>query len=550
MYLRYFGLDEMPFSITPDPAFVFLSPRHRDALAHLMYGIGKGGSGGFVQLTGEVGTGKTTLSRCLLEQIPEGTRIALLLNPLVTPRELLAAISEELGIDISDSIDSTRLLVDGLNRYLLDAHGRGERVVVVIDEAQNLSPEALEQVRLLTNLETSKEKLLQIVLLGQPELRDLLQRRNLRQLAQRITARYHLSPLGPKDTHLYIRHRMQVAGAQRNPFRRSAMNALYQRSQGIPRLINIIADRSLAAAFAKERVEVTASMVHEAANEVQLGERQVKRVRWPWLVAATAVLVIALWVISYFSGLRFPASTSGMPAQDTALQKMEEQPTEAQAVVVLPAAQTEPEALPVDLPMIAALDVTWLEKHQPVVWQGLAELWQQPDAAFTIQAACNGDETLGYACLRNQGNWSRIKRLGLPIVLVLQEETSSYILLQGMANNRLLIGSAPDLTTVTRDSVESRWLGAYLVAWPQAPGWPAFIERGDKGPAVKTIMEMATRVDVPYHGEQVFDAAFELWLKTFQLRNGLEADGIIGRNTLLHLMTASIEEPQLLQDWE
>ena len=229
MYLRYFGLNEAPFSITPDPAFVFLSPRHRDALAHLMYGIGKGGSGGFVQLTGEVGTGKTTLCRCLLEQVPEGTHIALLLNPLVTPRELLAAVSEELGIDVSESIDSTRLLVDGLNHYLLAAHERGERVVVVIDEAQNLSPEALEQVRLLTNLETSKQKLLQIVLLGQPELRELLQRRTLRKLAQRITARYHLSPLGPKDTHLYIRHRMQIAGAQRNPFKRSAMNALYQR---------------------------------------------------------------------------------------------------------------------------------------------------------------------------------------------------------------------------------------------------------------------------------------------------------------------------------
>ena len=157
MYLRYFGLNETPFSITPDPAFVYLSPRHRDALAHLLYGIGKGGSGGFVQLTGEVGTGKTTLCRCLLEQIPEGTRIALLLNPLVTPLELLATISAELEIDISHSVDSTRLLVDGLNRYLLDAHANGERVVVVIDEAQNLSPEALEQVRLLTNLKPARK---------------------------------------------------------------------------------------------------------------------------------------------------------------------------------------------------------------------------------------------------------------------------------------------------------------------------------------------------------------------------------------------------------
>src|SRR5210317_1005083 len=292
MYLRYFGLNEAPFSITPDPAFVFLSPRHRDALAHLMDGIGQGGSGGFVQLTGEVGTGKTTLCRCLLEQVPEGTRVALILNPLITPRELLAAISEELGIDISGSINSTRLLVDGLNQYLLAAHQRGERVVVVIDEAQNLSPEALEQVRLLTNLETAKEKLLQMVLLGQPELRQLLQRQSLRQLSQRITARYHLSPLSRDETFAYVKHRMNVAGSQRNPFRRSAMRALYQHSGGVPRLINIIADRSLAGAYAKETGSVMPALVHAAANEVQPSETGVRTSRWPMAIATASVVVL------------------------------------------------------------------------------------------------------------------------------------------------------------------------------------------------------------------------------------------------------------------
>lgn len=557
MYLRYFGLDETPFSITPDPAFVFLSPRHRDALAHLLYGIGQGGSGGFVQLTGEVGTGKTTLCRCLLEQIPEGTRIALLLNPLVTPRELLAAISEELGIDISESINSTRLLVDGLNRFLLEAHRRGERVVVVIDEAQNLSPEALEQVRLLTNLETSKEKLLQIVLLGQPELRELLQRRNLRQLAQRITARYHLTPLGLKDTHLYIGHRMQVAGAQRNPFKRSAMNALYQRSQGIPRLINIIADRSLAAAFTKERLDVTAAMVNEAANEVQLGERQVRRVRWPWLAGAFAGLALLMLVVARLGGLSFEVKTPLEKVVSAALSQEDKQPGKLpqnqQSVSETanpPVINPTVDSTPASAADVAVLDSLWLEDHQQQVWQGLAELWQQPDAAFSIQAACNGDDSLGYVCLRNQGNWSRIKRLGLPVVLVLQDETPSYLLLQGMDNERLRVGMSEQLVTVSRDSVESRWLGTYLVAWPQAPGWPSFVSRGDNGPAVATIMEMANRVEVPYHGAPVFDAAFELWLKEFQTRNGLEADGIVGRNTLLHLMTASIDEPKLIQEWK
>lgn len=549
MYLRYFGLNEAPFSITPDPAFVYLSPRHSDAMAHLLYGIGKGGSGGFVQLTGEVGTGKTTLSRCLLEQVPEGTRIALLLNPLVTPRELLAAISEELGIDITASIDSTRLLVDGLNRYLLDAHQRGERVVVVIDEAQNLSPEALEQVRLLTNLETSKEKLLQIVLLGQPELRELLQRRNLRQLAQRITARYHLSPLGPKDTHLYIRHRLRIAGAQRNPFRRTAMNALYQRSQGIPRLINIIADRSLVAAFAKERMDVTAAMVHEAANEVQLGERQVKRIRWPWLVAAAATLTGIVLVVATFSDLRFPADASSTPAVGNAIPAVVQE--QVSLAVVKTSAEPDSAGLSAALDNIVELDSGWLENHQYQIWQGLAEIWQQPTAALSIQAACNGDSSRGYACLRDQGSWSKIKRLGLPVVLVLQQqETASYLLLRGVDGERLLVGTPQRLITVSRDVLESRWLGAYLVVWPQAPGWPSEIRRGDTGPAVGTIIEMAAIVDGPYHGGQEFDLDFERWLKSFQTRNGLEADGIVGRYTLLPLMTASIQEPQLLKSWE
>ncbi len=549
MYLKYFGLNEAPFSITPDPAFVFLSPRHRDALAHLLYGVGKGGSGGFVQLTGEVGTGKTTLCRCLLEQVPDGTQIALLLNPLVTPLELLAAISEELEIDVTDSIDSTRLLVDGLNRYLLEAHARDERVVVVIDEAQNLSPEALEQVRLLTNLETSKEKLLQIVLLGQPELRELLQRSNLRQLAQRITARYHLSPLGPRDTHLYIAHRMQIAGAQRNPFRRSAMNALYRRSQGIPRLINIIADRSLVAAFVKERLDVTAAMVHQAANEVQLGESQVRRLRWPWLLAATAALVVATVAVSTLDSIPWPAESDQEKTNNVAMQTV----TAEQVIQVAnqPSIETVTAgAVETVVPEAAAsLDPDWLAGHQQAVWQGLEELWQHPGAAFSIQAACNGDNSKGYACLSDQGSWSKIRHLGLPVVLVLQGQTQKFLLLHGIDGDRLLVGTADQLQTVSKESVELRWLGSYLVVWPQASEWPTVVQRDDSGPAVTTIIEMATRVDLPYHGEQRFGAAFERWLKSYQIRNGLQADGIVGRKTLLYLMTASIDDPQLLQSW-
>lgn len=575
MYLRYFNLNEAPFSITPDPAFVFLSPRHRDALAHLLYGIGKGGSGGFVQLTGEVGTGKTTLCRCLLEQVPEGTHIALVLNPLVTPQELLADISEELGIDVSDTMHSTRLLVDGLTSYLLAAHQRGERVVVVIDEAQNLSPEALEQVRLLTNLETSKEKLLQIVLLGQPELRELLQRRNLRQLAQRITARYHLAPLGLKETHLYVRHRMQVAGAERNPFKRGAMNALYQRSQGIPRLINIIADRALVAAFAQEKLEVSAAMVHAAANEVQLGEKQVRRFHWPGLAAAaTLLVVVALW-FAFGTGKSqqqaestaavnpAPAFKAAVPTPTQESLNIPAEPAEADASAAYPGelaapagganamsvAQT-PSGSAEPANALAELDILWLEQYQPQVWQNLADVWQDSAAAINIEKACEGNSSLGYACLRDQGSWAKIRRLDLPVILILHSDRPQYVLLRGMQNEVLLLGYGETAITVRKEALDHLWLGAYLVAWPQAKDWPAAVKRGDDGVAVATIMQMAQRVEEPYRGGLVFGEAFETWLKNFQIRNGLDADGIVGRNTLLHLMTASIEEPSLLQTWE
>ena len=350
---------------------------------------------------------------------------------------------------------------------------------------------------------------------------------------------------------------MQIAGAQRNPFRRSAMNALYQRSQGIPRLINIIADRALVAAFAKERMDVTAKMVHEAANEVQLGESQVRRVRWPWLLVAVAVVVVAVVAITTLYELPSTleteqVNTTGPEVQTTT----DSQPT---TVAIKPPVELQSDANTVDqaetptqavVPEhVAELEADWLDGHQHVVWQGFAELWRHPGAAFSIEAACNGDNSRGYVCLNDQGSWSKIRRLGLPVVLVLQGQSPTYLLLHGIDGGRLLVGATDQLKTVSKESVEDLWLGSYLVVWPQAPEWPATVKRGDGGPAVDTIMEMATRVDVPYHGEQVFDTEFERWLKSYQILNGLEADGIVGRKTLLYLMTASIDDPQLLQSW-
>ncbi len=596
MYLQFFGLTEGPFSITPDPAFVYLSAVHRDALAHLLYGVGKGGAGGFVQLTGEVGTGKTTLCRCLLQQVPADTIIALILNPMLTPRELLVAICEELDVNIDGIRDSSKELVDALNACLLHHHAHDRRVVVVIDEAQNLSPDSLEQVRLLTNLETAKHKLLQMVLLGQPELRQLLQRQNLRQLAQRITARYHLAPLSENETFAYVRHRMQVAGAQHNPFNRSAMRALYQRSGGIPRLINIIADRALAGAYVLETAKVNARLVNAAANEVQPSEKRVQGHHRPELIAVAAVMLLLMVLLSLW----------GMPGVNVKIQKPGEAnvianqaSSEAQAakpvaglavqssgaaemaaahMTLMPAppaqgavlnsadgaqlrgageatanANTATRTAPLEsqtMPVVgvaAELDALWLEDQSKTAWQGLADAWQDGKRTNALQAACDGQVGAGYACLHIQGNWGKVQRLGLPVILVLQDNVEyRLLLLAGMDENRVLVGTGAGRKLADRKAVDGKWLGEYIVAWPQAPDWPVQVQRGETGAAVTIVLQMAAQADPPWTGSDGFDAGFESWLYDFQRRQGLIPDGIVGPQTLLYLMAPTIIEPRLL----
>lgn len=266
MYLTHFGLSETPFNITPDPRYLFMSDRHREAMAHLSFGVTQGG--GFVQLTGEVGTGKTTICRCLLGQIPDDVEIALITDPKISEHELLASVCDELRIPYP-SKSSSKNLVDRLNERLLDSHARGRRTVLIIDEAQNLSTEVLERVRLLTNLETARQKLLQIILIGQPELTETLARPDLRQLAQRITARYHLAPLRRRDVADYVTHRLAVAGCNRPLFNRSAIRELFKETGGIPRLVNVVCDRALLGAYARNKHYVDGATVRRASTELR-----------------------------------------------------------------------------------------------------------------------------------------------------------------------------------------------------------------------------------------------------------------------------------------
>lgn len=271
MYAQHFGLKQEPFSIAPDPRYLFMSERHREALAHLLYGLR--GGGGFVLLTGAIGAGKTTVCRCFLEQVPRRTNVAYVFNPQQTADELLESICVEFRIPREPDPGRTataRDHVGALNEFLLRTHAVGQNNVLIIDEAQSLAPEVLEQLRLLTNLETSERKLLQIILIGQPELNELLARPALEQLAQRVIARYHLDALSPRETAQYIRHRLGVAGLHgSSPFDPPAIRRIHALSRGVPRRINLLCDRALLGAYARGRQVVDAAIVERAAAEVQ-----------------------------------------------------------------------------------------------------------------------------------------------------------------------------------------------------------------------------------------------------------------------------------------
>ncbi len=297
MYESFYGLREKPFNLTPDPRFLYLSEMHKEAFAHLIFGIRN--RVGFIMVTGEIGTGKTTICRSLLGQLDEDVELAFIFNPCLSPEELLRKINEDFGIR-SRAI-SVKGLIDELNTYLLDRHAKNKNCVLVIDEAQNLTPPVLEQIRLLSNLETERQKLLQIVLIGQPELAEHLELPELRQLNQRITARYHLKPLGEKETLQYIAYRLRVAGGMRKVrFTRGAIKCVYRHSKGTPRVINAICDRALLIGYSKETPEISRALVNQAAREIR-GERiRTKKkgallsryVPTPRLVAAAALIVL------------------------------------------------------------------------------------------------------------------------------------------------------------------------------------------------------------------------------------------------------------------
>ena len=508
MYESFYGLTERPFAITPNPRFVYLSQRHQDALAHLLYGIGSGGSGGFVQLTGEVGTGKTTLCRLVLEQVPDNTRIALILNPMLSPPELLSAICSELEISTRGAGTSMQKLQERLNRYLLERHAEGERVVLIIDEAQNMSREALEQLRLLTNLETATDKLLQILLLGQPELRMLLARPELRQLAQRITARYHLDPLNREESEQYVRHRLAVAGAPRCPFTTDGIKALYRASDGVPRVLNIVADRALMAGYAHELDKIPAAIVREAAREVA-GDS------WDegtgWIRGALAVIVLA--------GVMIGAGALGWMMLHAVEQEEE---------LARPAWQT-------------MLDSAGPDR----AWSELASFWPEL-TGDDVQGSCAGSgNRQGAACMQKRGSWAFIEQIGLPVVLQLSDPEQTRIVLAGLEGDQLILRHQGQDYRAPLRQFDRRWLGDFYVTWPDSG---EILRLGDVGSSVQHMKTLAAHTaQFPWTGvvDDRYDEAFNRWVVQFQRQHGLTDDGMIGPATRLFLKVPHMDGPSL-----
>jgi general secretion pathway protein A len=530
MYLEYYGLKEAPFSITPDPRYVFLSERHRDALAHLLYGIGKGGSGGFVQLTGEVGTGKTTLSRLLLEQLPENTRVALVLNPRISSVEMLETICEELKLDIAEQRGSVKGLVDVLNAYLLDAYAQGLRVVLIIDEAQELSIESLEQVRLLTNLETPTQKLLQVILLGQPELRDKLHQPELRQLAQRITARYHLTPLDRGETEAYVRHRLAVAGGARSPFSRLGLRALYQRSGGIPRLVNVIADRALMAGFAREQDSIGERLVDRAADETLPGTARYWMHRYGrWAAAAAAVtLIIGAW--SYFQWQPAPPAAV-TPAVATQIPNKHQDSLEQLRAAIAHNTESDLSA-----------------------WTQLLARWQvSGDISVHDAAHCPGVIAPGVGCLHGSGTIEQLARFDRPLILQLHDGNAhADALLQDVDAQHVRITIGSESRVLTKADLAGVWSGEFAAVWRTPAEVPATLRQGDAGPGVAWVKARLARMDgkTADAGPAYFDAALEARVRTLQTAYGIRPDGVVGPETLFALSALDDAGPHLYRNIE
>ena len=558
MYVPFFGLKQKPFSIAPDPRYLFMSERHREALAHLLYGVQ--GGGGFVLLTGEIGAGKTTVCRCFLEQIPPRCNVAYIFNPKLSAQELLITVCHEFGIKFpaltpAGSPPTLKDYVDGLNEYLLRTHSVGQNNVLIIDEAQNLSPDVLEQLRLLTNLETSERKLLQIVLIGQPELRGMLARPELEQLAQRVIARYHLDALSEQETTQYISHRLAVAGLKGAlPFDAGALHRIHQLTRGVPRRINLLCDRALLGAYATGKSKVDRLIVDKAAAEVfgdagEASPRSLSARWWPLalgvgVLAGAAAMAAAQWGARDKPPAGDVGASAAASAASAAHVAVAKTPAAmASAAPIAPAASSARVLSLEDLDNLLARASH--DEHDAL--RALATDWSlQIGAGDPCALAADQD----VRCFRAHGGVALLRLLARPSVLALHDAQDHvvYAVLSGMGRDdaTLVLGKTPVQVPLTL--LTTVWRGDFSTFWRVPSGYSVPLAMGSQGALVDAVGAQLAEgqgasAPAPDH---VFDATLRSRVTAFQQAQGLTPDGVAGPTTLMQINRASgLAEPWL-----
>lgn len=553
MYNQYFGLKENPFGLSPDPRYLYLSQRHQDALAHLMYGIT--GGGGFVLLTGEVGTGKTLMIRALLQRLPETVDVALVLYPFLSVREFMVALCDDLHIP-KPADPGLKTLIDALNAYLLENHAKGRRTVLIVDEAHRLNREVLEQIRLLTNLETTKEKLLQIVLVGQPELNDVLAQPEMRQLTQRITARYDLQSLTAHETRAYVQHRCRVAGASVSLFSALAMRWIHRITHGVPRLINILCDRALLAAYARGRRRVGLVLVRVAAREVETTTATPRR-----RVATIATMISLVVAVAGAAAWRLMPEKLPVLAQLTTSPSM---PPDKSSEIANPPAP--PGAVPTVRPQQAggapatAPPVTLAElladpaipTDTDTAFEQLFSHWGLKYDQYTGDTGCERAQQAGLRCLFESGTWNNLRLLNRPAIIELADDSGArhHVLVSHLTEEQVTLEFPGREVQLPLAEVDRDWFGKYLLLWSPPEVGDRVIRRGMRGAAVSWVRDVLDRYGLPKSrapDSDLFDAELEAKVREFQRRHQLRDDGIIGQSTLVYLRTydSNAQSPQI-----
>jgi len=536
MYHTFFNLNEPAFSIAVNPRYLYMSQQHKEALAHLLYGVS---GGGFVMLTGEVGTGKTTIIRCLLEQMPDNTDIAIVMNPMSNVPELLSIICDELGIAYEKNPVSVKNLTDVLHHYLLKNHTKGRNTVLLIDEAQLLSAEALEQVRLLTNLETTTQKLLHIILVGQPELKTLLSKPQLRQLAQRITARFHLEPLTLPETQAYIRHRLKVAGLPegRTHFPPAIVKRIHSFTGGIPRLINVISERCLIGAYAASKLEVDKDIFNVARKEVigGLAQNQLHLFK-QYRLAASIGLAFAIILGVFF------AKNSSLDVQKVSAQTLAvAQTSSSSSNNSSAAAQSEPSIPDVKIHNYRTAENTLF------TYLGL------PLAANTRPCGKNGKSALQCEKI-SVHTWTEVADINRPAILIMAtpEKFSAYLVLIGLnQENALVLNETNEKVILPLAKIGDAWTGDIFYLWKKPLDFTEPLTLGDSSATIEWLAQQFAKLDKQNDPltNDLYNIALSERVKLFQRTKAIQADGTINQQTLMKVNDALSIDKTLLTDF-